>query len=136
MCDLLLFITNSNISNYADMQMVQLFYYVTGVWMKLWKWFINSNSCRRWPHMQQSKSKSVRFSWRQQNFFLSHIKVSHKVHALATVSNWISPWKLKAIMKEFTTWITSWFGYYPLLWMCIAENWIRKLIICMKVHYG
>lgn len=41
--------------------------------------------------------------------------VSHKLQALASVSNYISKQNLRIIMKEL---ITSHFGYCLLLWMC------------------
>ena len=54
-------------------------------------------------------------------------KVSQKLHALATVSKFISKKKIRAIMKAF---ITSQFRYCPLVWMChsrTSNNKINKL---------
>ena len=46
-------------------------------------------------------------------------KVSHKLHALARISNYMTSNKLQAIMKAF---IESQFGYCPLIWMFHSRN--------------
>ena len=54
-------------------------------------------------------------------------KVSAKLHALARISNFMDPQKLRMIMKAF---IESQFQYCPLVWMCYSRtmsNRINKL---------
>ena len=46
-------------------------------------------------------------------------KVSHKLHALARISNYMTSDKLQTIMKAF---IESQFGYCPLIWMFHSRN--------------
>ena len=51
-------------------------------------------------------------------------KVSHKLHALARVSKFISKKKLRVIMKAF---IMSQFSYCPLVWMCHSRTLNNKI---------
>ena len=51
-------------------------------------------------------------------------KVSHKLHALARVSKFISKKKLRVIMKTF---IMSQSSYCPLVWMCHSRTLNNKI---------
>ena len=51
-------------------------------------------------------------------------KVSHKLHAPPSVSNYISQRIIRIIMKAF---ITSQFCYYPLVWICHSRKLNNKI---------
>ena len=77
----------------------------------------------------RTKSKVVKYECDTKLPFETHLKivckkVSHKLHALARVSNYISQRKLRIIMKEF---ITSQFGYCPLEWMFHSRKSNNKI---------